>query len=49
MDIGDLYSGTVPEGTPICSEDEQIVLGDEYGNKTVAFKPIQQPGTADAG
>ena len=36
--IGDLYSGTVPEGTPICSEDEQIVLGDEYGNKTVAFK-----------
>ena len=36
--IGDLYSGTVPEGTPTCSEDEQIVLGDEYGNKTVAFK-----------
>ena len=36
--IGDLYSGTVPEGIPICSEDEQIVLGDEYGNKTVAFK-----------
>ena len=36
--IGDLYSGTVPEGTPIFSEDEQIVLGDEYGNKTVAFK-----------
>lgn len=36
--IGDLYSGSVPEGTPICNEDEQIVLGDEYGNKTVAFK-----------
>ena len=37
-DIGTLYSGMVPAGTPICHESEQIILGDEYGNKTVAFK-----------
>ena len=35
---GNLYTGVVPAGTPICSEDEKIVLGDSYGTRTVAFK-----------
>lgn len=35
---GDLYTGLVPEGTPICEESEQIVLGDRFGKQTVAFK-----------
>lgn len=35
---GNLYSGTVPAGNPICEESEQIVLGDSHGLQTVAFK-----------
>lgn len=35
---GNLYTGVVPAGTPICSENEKIVLGDSYGTRTVAFK-----------
>ena len=35
---GNLYTGTVPAGTPICEEPEKIILGDSEGNQTVAFK-----------
>lgn len=35
---GNLYSGVVPAGTPICREEEQITLGDRFGVQTVAFK-----------
>lgn len=35
---GNLYTGTVAAGTPICEESDQIILGDSYGNQTVAFK-----------
>lgn len=35
---GNLYSGVVPAGTPVCEEPEQIALGDSYGIQTVAFK-----------
>ncbi|MEW4411273.1 SpaA isopeptide-forming pilin-related protein [Clostridium sp. AN503] len=35
---GNLYSGVVPAGTPVCQEPEQIALGDSYGLQTVAFK-----------
>lgn len=35
---GTLYSGVVPAGTPICEESEQIIQGDAFGNRTVAFK-----------
>ena len=35
---GNLYTGTVPAGTPICEESEKIILGDSEGNQTVAFK-----------
>lgn len=35
---GNLSSGMVPAGTPVCEESEQIVLGDSYGTQTVAFK-----------
>lgn len=32
-----LWYGTVPEGTPVCKESEQIVLRDANGNKTGDF------------
>lgn len=32
------FSGIVPTGTPVCSELEQIVLGDGWGTQTVAFQ-----------
>ena len=32
-----LWYGTVPEGTPVCKEAEQIVLSDTEGNKTGEF------------
>lgn len=32
-----LWYGTVPEGTPVCKESEQIVLFDTEGNKTGEF------------
>lgn len=35
---GNLYTGVIPAGTPICEESEKIVLGDSYGTQTVAFK-----------
>lgn len=35
---GNLCTGMVPEGTPVCEEAEQIVLGDRFGTQTVAFK-----------
>ena len=31
---GELYSGTVPKGTPICLESERIMLTDEVGART---------------
>lgn len=35
---GNLYTGVVPAGTPICEEGERVILGDGMGNQTVAFK-----------
>lgn len=35
---GELYSGLVPAGTPICKEAEQIIMTDEKGNKTGEFR-----------
>lgn len=35
---GALWYGTVPEGTPVCRESEQIVLRDAKGNKTGEFR-----------
>ena len=32
------YTGVIPKGTPICNEDEQIVMRDEFGNRTGTFK-----------
>ena len=32
--VGELYSGTVPKGTPICLESEKIMLTDEVGART---------------
>lgn len=37
-DPGNFYSGIVPAGTPICEESDQVILGDSFGNQTVAFK-----------
>lgn len=34
---GNLYTGVVPAGTPMCEESEKIVLGDGQGQQTVAF------------
>lgn len=34
------YSGTVPAGTPICKEEEQVLLLDEKGRKTGAFQAV---------
>lgn len=33
-----LYYGTVPAGTPVCEEKEQVVLTDAFGNKTGLFE-----------
>lgn len=33
-----LYSGTVSAGTPVCLEEEQIIMTDNLGNKTGTFK-----------
>ena len=35
---GTLYSGIVPEGTPVCKESEQVVLTDQEGQKTGQFE-----------
>lgn len=35
---GNLFTGTVSRGTPVCEEADQIMLGDAFGNETVAFK-----------
>lgn len=35
---GNLFTGIVPKGTPVCEERDQIILGDASGNETVAFK-----------
>lgn len=32
------YTGVVPAGTPVCTEEEQIVLSDEEGRKTGQFE-----------
>lgn len=36
--MDELYSGTVAAGTPVCVEDEQIIMEDMLGNKTGQFK-----------
>lgn len=36
--IDELYSGMVVAGTPVCVEDEQIIMEDMLGNKTGRFK-----------
>ncbi len=33
-DPGNLYSGTVPKGTPVCIESERVSLHDESGSRT---------------
>ena len=33
-----IYFGIAPAGTPICREQEQVVLTDAYGNKTGQFE-----------
>lgn len=38
VDTEKLYQGIVSAGTPICNESEKIVLGDNVGTQTVAFK-----------
>lgn len=35
---GELYSGYVSEGTPVCAERDQIILRDNYGGKTGDFR-----------
>lgn len=35
---GTLFSGIVPEGTPVCKESEQVVLTDDKGNRTGQFE-----------
>ena len=37
-DIGGLWTGYVPAGTPICSEAEQIILTDQSGRRTGLFE-----------
>lgn len=35
---GQMYSGVVPAGTPVCDEEQLVILGDDRGDQTVAFK-----------
>lgn len=35
---GEIYSGLVPAGTPICEEGEQVVLSDKDGRRTGQFE-----------
>ena len=35
---GTLYSGTVPAGTPICKEEDKIILSDAEGNQVGQFE-----------
>ncbi|MSS36470.1 hypothetical protein [Clostridium porci] len=32
--IGEICTGIVPKGTPVCVESERIMLGDQFGNRT---------------
>lgn len=32
------YYGTIPAGTPVCREEEQVILTDEKGNRTGTFR-----------
>lgn len=36
--IGQLWTGIVPAGTPVCQEEEQIILTDHTGNRTGLFE-----------
>ncbi len=35
---GDTWTGTVPAGTPICDEAEQVILADQEGRRTGQFE-----------
>lgn len=36
--LSDLYTGIVAAGTPVCEENEQVILGDRFGLQTGAMK-----------
>lgn len=38
LGVGELYSGFVPAGTPVCREEDQVILYDGYGGMTGDFK-----------
>ncbi len=35
---GEIFSGVVPAGTPVCKESEQVILTDQQGRRTGAFE-----------
>ncbi|MDW2798787.1 SpaA isopeptide-forming pilin-related protein [Clostridium boliviensis] len=37
---GETWTGTVPAGTPICKEEEQVILADQEGRRTGQFEAI---------
>ncbi|WP_124068045.1 SpaA isopeptide-forming pilin-related protein [Clostridium sp. E02] len=37
---GETWTGTVPAGTPICKEEEQVILADPEGRRTGQFEAI---------
>lgn len=41
---GNLYTGLVPKGTPICKEEDQIFMYNTYGTKTGEFQAFSTTG-----
>ena len=38
LGVGELYSGFVPAGTPVCREEDQVILMDDSGKKVGDFR-----------
>lgn len=36
--VGEIFSGVVPAGTPVCKESEQVILTDQEGRRTGQFE-----------
>ncbi len=36
--VGNIFSGVVPAGTPVCKESEQVILTDQEGRRTGQFE-----------
>ena len=44
LGVGELYSGFVPAGTPVCREEDQVILMDDSGKRWGILELTPPPG-----